>query len=233
MLIDTDAPYGEPGAATRQPRPTVIPPNPELRVLTVGDYLYQEGDTRTHYYKMAHGAVAIFDKCVGRPNHTVEIAAQGDFVGLGCFEQYCDNARAIRDSVLTCFEENEFVALAKRDPVLGKKQAHAIAREFERRKTSILNRGASTPVECLAAFLVSISRQNVHEGRAPSIVSDSLKCNVVASLLGLDIDTLAQALLELKGMGFIKELQNGRLHLIDLENLKCLADGLQPVASPI
>jgi CRP/FNR family transcriptional regulator len=200
--------------------------------LDAGDYLYQEGDLQTHVYRVEQGAVAVYEKHVGRLNHTVEIAGRGDFVGLGGFERHSDSALATQSTLLSCLDEQEFIALAERDPSLRKQQVDAIHRDFERRKSAILNRYPSTPVEAVAAFLTSVSRQNVHEGRDATIVADSLKCGAVASFLGLGIDTLEKALLDLKSKGLIKEGSNGQVQLLHLERLEQLADGAVP-SSPI
>lgn len=203
-----------------------ISPEAGLRYMTAGSCLYQEGDPRTHVYRVEQGAVAVYEKRVGRPNHTVEIAGPGDFVGLGCFEQYCDSASVIVSSLLTCLDEQEFNALAEGDPALRKQQTDAIHRDFERRKAAILDQYPSTPVESLAAFLISISRQNVHEGRDKTVVYDSFTCGAVAYLLGFDVETLAEALLDLKREGLIEEGSNGQLQLLSLGRLEQLADGL-------
>jgi CRP/FNR family transcriptional regulator len=198
---------------------------PELLCLHASDCLYQEGDLRTHVYRVKHGAIAVYQKRVGRPNHTIEIVGHGGFVGVGCFERYGDNALAMESSLLTRLDEQEFIALAERDPSLRKQQADAIRGDFERRKAAILNRHPSTLVTALAAFLASVSRQNVHEGRNATIVTDSLKCSAVSNLLGLDIETMGKALLDLNNKGLIQEGSNGQMHLLDLERLERLADG--------
>ena len=205
--------------------PSDISPVVGLRYMTPGSCLYREGAPRTHVYRVEQGAVAVYEKRMGRPNHTVEIAGPGDFVGLGCFEQYCDSASVIVSSLLTCLDEQEFSALAERDPALRQQQTDAIHRDFERRKAAVLDQYPSTPVKSLAAFLVSISRQNVHEGRDETVVYDSFACGAVAYLLGFGVETLAEALLDLKRQGLIEEGANGQLHLLSLERLEQLADG--------
>jgi CRP/FNR family transcriptional regulator, anaerobic regulatory protein len=203
-----------------------ISPEIGLSHMTPGSCLYREGEPRTHVYRVEQGAVAVYEKHIGRPNQTVEIAGPGDFVGLGCFEQYRDSASVIVSSLLTCIDEREFSALAERDPALRQQQTDAIHRDFERRKAAVLDQYPSTPIESLAAFLVSISRQNVHEGRDKTVVYDCFTCGAVAYLLGFDVDTLAAALLDLKRQGLIEEGANGQLHLLSLERLEQLADGL-------
>ncbi len=225
MFADTLTSSLERVATPSDKAPSNLSAEPELLCLDASDYLYQEGDLRAHVYRVEQGAIAVYEKRLGRPNQVIEIVGRGDFVGLGCFERYRDNALAMESTLLTCLDEQEFIALAERDPSLRKQQADAIHRYFERRKAAILNGYPSTPVEALAAFLASVSRQNVHEGRNATIVTDSLKCGAVANLLGFDIETLGKALLDLENKGLIQEGSNGQIHLLDLERLERLADG--------
>ena len=228
MSADTLTSSLEPVATPSDKAPSNLSPELELLWLDASDYLFQEGDLRAHVYRVEQGTIAIYEKRVGRPNHTIQIVGRDDFVGLGCFERYGDSALAMESTLLTCLDEQEFIALAERDPSVRKQQVDAIHRDFERRKAAILNRHPSTPVEALAAFFASVSRQNVHEGRNATIVTDSLKCGAVANLLGFDIETLGKSLLDLEDTGLIQEGSNGQMHLLDLERLERLADGAVP-----
>jgi CRP/FNR family transcriptional regulator len=206
-------------------RPLTQPLASEFRVFGVGDYLFKEGEPRTFVYRVKKGGVAVFERRIGRSASIIEMAGQGDYVGVGCLEHYRDNARAVVESTVSFVPRAEFAQLAERDPKLRQKQVDAIRRDFEYGKVLANDRGRSTPVECVAAFLVAVSRQNVHEGRNPTIVSDSLKCGIVNSLLDLDINTLERALLELQGMGLVKQCPAVGLHLNDIEALERIADG--------
>jgi CRP-like cAMP-binding protein len=224
MFADTPTSSLEPVATPSDKAHSNLLPEPELLCLDTSDYLYQENDLRTQVYRVEQGAIAVYEKRVGRPNHTVEIVRRGGFVGVGCFERYGDNALAMESTLLTCLDEQEFIALAVRNRSLRKQQADAIHRDFERRKAAILNRYPSTTVQALAAFLASASRQNVHEGRNATIDTGSLKCGAVSNLLGFDIETLGKALLDLENEGLIQEESNGQIHLLDPERIEQLAD---------
>ena len=145
-----------------------------------------------------------------------------DFI---CFERDSDSAVAMRVAFLACYGEREFIALAARNSAPGKTKPDISRTDFERRKAAVLDRYPSTPVEALAAFLCCVSRQNVHEGRNATIITDTLKCGVVANLLGFEMKTLEDALVDLKGQGLIQERSNGQLIILDLERLEHLGDG--------
>jgi CRP/FNR family transcriptional regulator, anaerobic regulatory protein len=195
------------------------------RTLGVGDYLFREAESRTSVYKVEKGVVAVFERRVGRPANIIEMAAEGDYLGLGCLEQHRDNARAVVDSIVSILPRSEFALLVAGDPQLRQQQNKAIARDFEYGKVLANDRGRLAPIECVAAFLVAVSRQNAHEGRDPTIVADSLKCGLVTSLLDLDISTLSRTLLKLQHMGLVEQSQAAGLHLKDIKALERIADG--------
>jgi CRP-like cAMP-binding protein len=168
---------------------------------------------------------------VGRPNRVTSVAGPGDYVGLGCLAEYSENARAIETSILTCLELETFNSLAETDPVVRTLQLQAIHDEFDKRKAMIVDGWSSTPIECVAAFLVAVSSHNAQEGRDPHIVPDTCECGAVANLLGLDMETLAQALLSLKSIGLVHEGPGGELRLLHLNALERTADGLVPFIS--
>lgn len=208
-----------------QPGPCIPPSTPELRHLSAGDYLFKEADVATCVFRVEAGVVAVFERRIGKPAGLIEMAGQGDYIGLGCLNQRRDNARAVVDCVVRALPRSEFAILAEGDPKLRQKQEDAIERDFESGKILGDDRGRSSPVERLAAFLVSVSRQNEYDGRDPAIVSDSLRCGVVSRLLNLDISTTSDALRELQSMDLVEPYPGSALRLKDIEGLERIADG--------
>jgi CRP/FNR family transcriptional regulator len=68
-----------------------------------------------------------------------------------------------------------------------------------------------------------LSRYNAYEGRDPTLVTDSLKCGVVAGYLNMTVDQLAAQLAELERRGLIEPCDRG-LRLKNLDALERLAD---------
>ena len=77
----------------------------------------------------------------------------------------------------------------------------------------------------MAALFVTLSRYNAYEGRDPALITDSLKCGVVAGYLDLSVDHLAGELAGLEARGLIEPSPRGLL-LKDLDSLERLADNL-------
>jgi CRP/FNR family transcriptional regulator len=105
----------------------------------------------------------------------------------------------------------------------AKGEVDAAERAFEARRRAIVSAGDRAPLERVAAFLVSISRYNRHEGGDPTAIPESLTCGFVADLLGFPIDTLADLLKALETRGLITADPRAGLRLNDLDGLENLA----------
>ena len=75
----------------------------------------------------------------------------------------------------------------------------------------------------VAALLSSISHNNCYEGRDPAVIPDCFSSGFVADLLGLSVDDLADALVELKRLGLVQE-QGSAIRLTDLRALEKLIE---------
>lgn len=78
------------------------------------------------------------------------------------------------------------------------------------------------PLARVAALLVSISRNNSYEGRDPGVMPDALTSGFVADLLGIDIDELADLLIDLNRRGLVENC-GSILTLKDMPALERLA----------
>jgi CRP/FNR family transcriptional regulator len=96
--------------------------------------------------------------------------------------------------------------------------------EFALRRRAIARSGSRAPLERVAAFLVSISRNNEYEGRDARAIPDSLTCGFVAQLLDIDVPVLADLLVTLERQGLVTSTQPAGLKLTNLAGLESLAD---------
>lgn len=198
--------------------------NGSVVVLRPGGLLFREGDPRTHAFMVESGAICVYAR---RPTSTfsIEFAHPGDLVGPGYLAQHIFNARAVVESRLICLSSSEVDEMAKSDARLRDKLADAIEVEFAYVRETLANSGRQRPIERLASFLIAASRYGTHEGRDPTIISDSLKCGVVASYLALDLDELGRLLLELERRQLIEHRPPHGLVIKDLAGLDRLASG--------
>jgi Crp-like helix-turn-helix domain len=75
----------------------------------------------------------------------------------------------------------------------------------------------------VAALLSSISHNNRYEGRDPAVILDCFSSGFVADLLGLRVDDLADALVDLKHRGLVQE-EGSAIRLTDLPALERLIE---------
>ena len=100
--------------------------------------------------------------------------------------------------------------------------ADAIEREVEFLRESSVRFSQQNPLGRLAAFLLTLSRENEQEGRDPTMLVQPLECGVVADFLALSIDRLGSLLIQLERRGLIEPSAQG-LRLTDVVALERLA----------
>ena len=117
--------------------------------------------------------------------------------------------------------------VVKDDPRAEAKLEEAVERDFRILRNSLVKSAHVKPVARVAAFLVTLSQGNKREGRDPSIISDSLKCGVVADYLSLSIELLSSILVVLEERGLIEHCPPLGLRLKDTGALEKLASGFE------
>jgi len=83
----------------------------------------------------------------------------------------------------------------------------------------------SKVLERTAAFFVVVSRNNGYEGRDPLVVTDDVSSGTVSDFLGVELDVLGRALLEMQRRGLVAPCEDGNLRLADLAALDRLSCG--------
>ena len=201
--------------------------SPVGRRLSAGDVLFRAGDTRTHFYLIEQGTIAIYRKRLGQD--IVEFIFAGDVVGLGALEKHIDEAQALSKSSVRPLPLDSLDDILQ-DQRVRRRYADAVDREFAARRSEMIEAFRGTPVKRLAAFFVALAQLNSHEGREPNLIVDSLECGTVANCLGLDIESLGLALVELEKEQLIERTPLG-LQLPDLESLERLSERATPLPS--
>lgn len=85
----------------------------------------------------------------------------------------------------------------------------------------------------VAGFLVAISHLNARQGADPQVVDDTLSCGAVAEWLSMDVDTLANQLIDLRRRGLIDYQEPGRLFLRNISGLEAALVNGSPAGSPL
>jgi len=198
------------------------------RQLAPNEFLFRTGEAKTCFYRVNSGAVCLYEKdCPEHP--VVDFAFPADYVGLGFLRTHSCCARAVTSTELTCLPLEVLATVIENDCIAQAKLDDAIEREFEYRRAALVEAGRGAPLERLAAFLVSLSRTNAHEGRDPTVIGDCCPSVFAAGYLGVSIEELTALLLELERRKLI-EAYSGGVRLRDIGALEKLAS---PTVAPV
>ncbi len=196
------------------------------RLLAPNELLFRTGEAKTCFYRVNSGAVCLYEQ--NRAEHpVVDFAFPGDYVGLGFLETHACCARAVTSTEVTCLPLEALASAIDDDYTAQAKLDDAIEREFEYRRATVVEAGRRAPRERLAAFLVSLSRTNSHEGRDPTVIGEACPSVFAAGYLGLGIEDLTALLLELEHRRLI-EPYSGGVRLKDIDALEELAGAVTP-----
>lgn len=179
------------------------------------EYLFCEGDLKSHVYRVESGIICVSAGRAGGPPEIVEIVGPGNFVGLGFLKHFIHSAKAVVESTVTCWPRSAISELIASNETQLDRQADATEREFAHRRRALVGQPRTSPIQKVAAFLIAVSRLNEVEGRDWEFICDTLDCGVVAKYLDMDIDTLRSALVELQADGLIEPAENSALRIID------------------
>jgi CRP/FNR family transcriptional regulator len=196
----------------------------EVLTLRPGQTLFREGDTRSHVYRVERGALCLYKNRVDGTQDIFEFAFPGDLVGLGYLDSHVCGAQAAMETSIICLSRTQLDPAAERNARARARLTAAIEREVNYLKESLLRGEHPSALERVAALFVTLSRYNAYEGREPTLITDSLKCGVVAGYLNMSVDELAAQLSAMEARGLIELCAKG-LRLKDLDGLEKIADG--------
>jgi CRP/FNR family transcriptional regulator len=197
----------------------------QARTLAAGEVLFREGDPRDCVYRVEAGALCLFKLRADGSEDVIEFAFPGDLVGLGYLDTHATGALASIETQLSCLPRTGVDPAAERTPRSRARLTASIDREVALLTQSLAQTARPDDARRIAALFVTLSRYNAYEGRDPALITDSLKCGVVAGYLDMSVDHLARELAGLEARGLIEPSPRG-LVLKDLDGLERLADNL-------
>ena len=194
-----------------------------VRSLASNELLFGIGDPKTHFYAVKSGALVVYEPRWNGHRAIIEFAFPGDLVGLGFLQTHTCSARATVETRVQCLPLSAQDHLFADDPRAQARLADAIEREVEFLRESSVRFSQQNPLGRLAAFLLTLSRENEQEGRDPAVLMQPLHCGVVADFLALSIDRLGSLLVQLEQRGMIAPSPPQGLRITDVEALEGLA----------
>ena len=181
----------------------------EFGFLRVTSCCSASGIRRPISTRLKSGALAVYEPRWNGHRAIIEFAFPGDLVGLGFLQTHTCSARATIDTRVQCLPLSAQDHLFADDPRAQARLADAIEREVEFLRESSVRFSQQNPLGRLAAFLLTLSRENEQEGRDPTVLVQPLQCGVVADFLALSVERLASLLVQLERRGLIETCASG------------------------
>ncbi|MCK5497329.1 MAG: cyclic nucleotide-binding domain-containing protein, partial [Hyphomicrobiaceae bacterium] len=162
----------------------------DVRTLSAGDFLFQEGDPRTHAFRIESGGICVYKTLPDGGRDVLEFAFSGDLVGLGYHGNHVATAQATTQTSVSCLPSTAQEPVTKKSRPAKAGVSTALKREAALIHEAVVSACKTRPIERVAALFVTLSHFNSYEGRVPDIITDSLKCGVVAGYLNMSLDLL-------------------------------------------
>jgi CRP/FNR family transcriptional regulator, anaerobic regulatory protein len=202
----------------------------DVRNLVVNELLFGIGEPKSKLYVVETGALVVYEPRWNGHRAIIEFAFPDDLVGLGFLQTHACSARATTETRVRCLPLSAQDHLFADDPRAQARLADAIEREVEFLRESSVRFSRQNPLGRLAAFLLTLSRENDQVGRDPTVLAQPLDCGVVADFLALSIERLGSLLVELERRGLIEPLGPHGLRLTNVAGLEGLAG--RPLSVP-
>jgi CRP-like cAMP-binding protein len=193
----------------------------KVRELVAGDVLFRPRELRTQLYIIESGMIALCRNQLDQSQEIIEFAFTDDVVGLGFLNHHMYWATALSKSRLRSLPLSALDELLQNSERTRHRYGQAVERDFLARREELIATFCGNSVKRVASLFLALSQLNRHEGRDASLIVDSLACGTVSNCLGLDLNSLGRALVELERSQLIKATPGG-LRLINLAGLEAL-----------
>jgi len=230
-----------PMTSLSSPFRSTIPPRPatdfdkslaqaSLRRVEEKEFLFAEGDSISHVYRIETGAIALYKVLADGRRQVMGFAYPGDIVGLGVDDEHTMNAQAVKATRVRCLPVTSLRLSAANDPTLGFKLYEAMARELAATRDLMLTTGQRSAMERVAGFLLAFSRRQQRNGQDPTSFDLPMTRTDIGDFLGLTIETVSRTFTKLKLMQLIALPHSNEVRLLNIDELEQLADGNEQLA---
>ncbi len=197
--------------------------NGTVRRLRAKEYIFCEGDPRTHIFHVEQGVVALSKVLGDGRRQVIDFAYPRDYIGLGLHGEYIFDAQATCAAKVKCIPASALEDAAASDPDLALTLYKAVLAELATARNLLVCVGQGTAMERIAAFLVRMRDRAAVSGPNGSVFSLMMRRSDIGDLLGLTIETVSRTLTKLRSMGVIEIVNSTEIHVLDEDKLERLA----------
>lgn len=196
----------------------------QLKRVEDREFLFAEGDTASHVYRIETGALALYRVLSDGRRQVMGFAYPGDIVGLGVDGSRTMNAQAIKPTRVRCITMSSLQEAASSDPGLAYRLYEAMARELAATRDLMLTTGQRSASERVAAFILALSRRNERNGQDAFSIDLPMTRSDIGDFLGLTIETVSRTISKFRATKLIDLPHSSQVRILDIEQLKDLAD---------
>ena len=197
--------------------------NAALRKIGVKEYIFSEGDPRTHVFYVEQGVIALSKVLGDGRRQIIDFAYPGDYIGLGLIKEYIFDAQATCAAKVKCIPASALEDAAASDPELALKLYKAVSAELAAARNLLVCVGQGTAMERIATFLVRLRNQAAGSGASDGVFRLLMRRSDIGDLLGLTIETVSRTLTKLRSMRVIEIVNSTEIHVLDEDKLERLA----------
>ncbi|MFM9847943.1 MAG: helix-turn-helix domain-containing protein [Hyphomicrobiaceae bacterium] len=197
----------------------------QLRRVESKEFLFAEGDTVSHVYRIETGALALYRVLSDGRRQVMGFAYPGEIVGLGIDGTHTMNAQAVKPTRVRCVTIASLRQSAATDPALGFRLYEAMARELAATRDLMLTTGQRSASERVAGFILALSRRNERNGQDARCIDLPMTRADIGDFLGLTIETVSRTFSKFRLMKLVDLPHSSQVHILDIAHLRELADG--------
>jgi len=197
--------------------------NATFRKIRAKEYIFCEGDPRTHIFHVEQGVIALSKVLGDGRRQIIDFAYPGDYIGLGLIEEYIFDAQATCAAKVKCIPASSLDEAAASDPDLALTLYKAVSAELATARNLLVCIGQGTAMERIATFLITLRNRSAVSGANDGVFKLMMRRSDIGDLLGLTIETVSRTLTKLRGMGVIEIANSTEIHVLDEEKLERLA----------
>lgn len=185
--------------------------------------LYWEDEPSQFVYNIIAGAVSTYHLQPNGLRQVTSFLFPGDLVGLSRAGKYVTTAHTLTAVVAYKIPYHALESLVHRDPKLDTALLCKLCDDLRRSERHFMKTTQHEALSRVAAFLVWLAGFNVDVEPDPYDLYLPMLRQDIADYLDLSIETISRAMHELEQQGAIRRDTPRHLHILDLEQLKLIA----------